>query len=542
MRLRYPNFGITLRRAAVAAFFFVCALLPAQYTGPYVTLVGVMSSSNGMPARNYILTFDPTQVMFVGGTSTVVSNSTCATDANGQVVGMPNPLQGPVLTPVYSGTLPAGNFYVKITWYDTYGNETLPSPEIQAQLTNTGELQVSPPITGAPANAIGMDVYIGSTAGSETYQGQTTSPTSTFTQSVPLTTSGRVPPIQNGTKCQVVANDAAWPIAGYTATLTTPAGNTVPGFPQQWQFTGPGSTYNLSNGFPLYNGRVTYPVPILTTPYNHNPQSISGPLSMTGYNVYNVGALGVGTALPAYGVDVEGTGAGGAVSAGQGFLVNGAAGTTGQALCSDGTYLDQFCTFLTSLPTLYYQTVALNGTAMTQRGELNFNSYFLLTDNGPTSTNVAPKIAGTDAYLATAAGPSTLNYFACGDSLGGTQWSSTACTGSATAANDFFKFTGCSVNNSGNLNSCSGTVTFTSGGNTTPSFPAMADTNYRILCNVDTGTTSSASFSVTGSTASGNTPAFTRTTSGFTYVWTEVMANGASGSAGPQIDCYLHHD
>lgn len=391
------------RRGAIlaAVFSLLAAWLTAQYTAPYVSLVGVMASSNGMPARNYVLTLQPTQVMFVGGTSVVVSGSTCATDANGQVVGMPNPLTAPITAQIYNtGTMPEANYYVKITWYDSYGHQTLPSVEAPVQLTSTGSIQISPPAVGAPANAVGMNIYIGTSSGAETYQGQTTSTVATFTQSTPITTNGSIPPIQNNTVCQAVANDAAWPIAGYNVTLTTAAGNTVPGFPQQWQLVGPGSAYNLSNGLPLYNGRVTYPVPVLTLPYNHNAQSISGPLSMTGYNVYNVGALGVGTALPAWGVDVEGTGAAGAINASRGYLVNGSGGTAAQCLGSDGTYWDTpiACITAANLPTLYYQTVESNGTALTQRPSINFSNKFILTDSGtPAVTNVdlAP-----DAYLA----------------------------------------------------------------------------------------------------------------------------------------------
>jgi hypothetical protein len=38
---------------------------------------------------------------------------------------------------------------------------------------------------------------------------------------------------------------------------------------------------------------------------NHGPQSISGLLNMTGYNLINLGALGVGTSTPSFPVDVE---------------------------------------------------------------------------------------------------------------------------------------------------------------------------------------------------------------------------------------------
>ena len=397
--------GVRRRGSVFAAVFFVFSTLAgAQYTAPYVSLVGVVSGASGMPARNYILTLAPTQVMFVGGSSVVVANATCATDANGQLVGMWNPLTAPVTAATYAtGTAPAANYYIKITWYDQFGRQTLPSVEAVQQLTSTGSLVISPPAYGAPANAVGMNVYIGTSAGGETYQGQTTSTTATFTQSAPITTNGAVPPVQNNSVCIAVANDAAWPIAGYNATLISPSGNTVPGFPQQWQLTGPGSSYNVSNGFPLYNGRVTYPVPVLTTPYNHNAQSISGPLSLTGYNLYNVARVGVGTALPAYGVDVEnGTGILGAINASQGYLVNGAGGASGQCLGSDGSYYDVPIACITSgaLPTLYYQQVAINGSTSPQEPLANYSSYFNATDSSG-RTNIGLNLVGLATKIAT---------------------------------------------------------------------------------------------------------------------------------------------
>ena len=376
-----PVFARLARGLPLAlAAFFACSAT-AQYTPPYVGIIGTIGSANGMPASGYALTFTPTQVMYVGGTSVVVSSASCATDTNGAVVGLANPLT-PAVVAVAPGTLPLGNYQVAITWYDTYSHQTLSSPAVNIQLVGAGGITVSPPVNGAPAQALGMDVYIGLLGNALTYQGQTTSPTDSFTQSTPLA-AGAATPILNSTVCQVVANDAAWPIAGYMENLVDASGNTLPGFPKQVQFLSPGSTYNLSNGMPLWNGATIYPIPILTTPYNHNPQSISGPLSLTSYDLYNVGKLGVGTAVPGWGVDVEGTGTGGQVNA-QGYLINGLGGALGQVPCSDGTAIDQFCNAAG-----YYQTVAAAGTAMTQRPTLNFSSNFALSDSAsPAQTNV----------------------------------------------------------------------------------------------------------------------------------------------------------
>lgn len=203
----------------------------------------------------------------------------CATSVDGSVVGTLNPLQSPQVSPAFSGTLGSGNYFEEITWYDAAGHVTLPSPEVNTQLVSTGQLQVSPPSNGLPATAVGMKVYISTVSGAETLQG-TTIGSATFIQSVPLA-NGAAPPTVNNTVCQVIANDAGWPTGtGYSVSMTDSSGGTVPGYPMQWQLLGPGGTINLGNGLPLYNGTVTYPIPILSRPYGHGPQSISGPLSI----------------------------------------------------------------------------------------------------------------------------------------------------------------------------------------------------------------------------------------------------------------------
>jgi hypothetical protein len=327
---------LTLATAAL----FLGLPAPAQYVAPYVILQGTLFSSSGIPAKNATLSFQPSQVFFVGGTGVVVNGGQCSSDVNGSVVGIGNPYSPPIVSPQFVGTLPVGNYYVKFTWYDQFGGQTLPSVEVAQQLTSVGELHVLPPAGTGPPSAVGMDVYIGSAPGAETYQGQTVTPTAQFTQAVPLAT-GANPPIMNSSACRQVANDAGWPTGtGYKVSLVDASGNVLFQYPQLWQLLGPGSAYNLSNGIPYYNGQVTYPIPVLTVPYNHNVQSISGPIDMTAYNIVNLGALGVGTKLPAWGVDVEGSGTPGAVNARQGYLINGQAGAAGSCPISDGNYFD----------------------------------------------------------------------------------------------------------------------------------------------------------------------------------------------------------
>jgi len=161
-----------------------------------------------------------------------------------------------------------------------------------------------------------------------------------------------------------------------------------------WQLLGPNTTINLSNGLPYYHGVVTYPVPILASPLNHATQSISGSLNLTGYSLLNTSSIGVGTALPAYPVDVRN----GFINSNLGYLVNGTSGTAGQCLASGGASgPDTWINCLTSVAS-FYQTVASNGTAQTQRPTLNFTPRFTLSDSAsPAQTTVDLANSGVTA-------------------------------------------------------------------------------------------------------------------------------------------------
>jgi hypothetical protein len=453
-----------LRCAGLIAGLFLASLPSgAQFTAPYVGIQGALSTSSGTPAANATLTFGLSQVGFVSGTSVVVQEGQCATDVNGSVVGVGNPLTGARVTPQFTGTLPAGNYYVQFTWYDQFGNQTLPSPEVAVQLTLTGELQILPPVGTGPPQAIGMDVYIGATPGSEQYQGQTVTRTAQYTQAVPLITGAAVP-TQNLTPCRVVANDAIFPTGtGYNVSLLDASGNNLFPSAQMWQFFGPGSTYNLSNGIPYYHGQVTYPIPLLTIPYNHNAQSISGPLSLTGYNLYNVGAVGVGTATPAWGVDVEGSGLDSIINANGGYLVNGSAGALGTCLGSDGTYYDTPI----ACSTAFYQTIQFNGVPLAQQPVLNFVSPLTATAGGG-KTNVGAATTGTESLLVTSAAAGAVNTYAVWDAYGGITGSSAPVTPRTCNSNGCYRVnpdgtyeewglsTGCGT---GSNNDCTVTVT-----------------------------------------------------------------------------------
>lgn len=348
-------------------------------------------------------------------TVVVATTVSCATDPSGKVVGVLNPLHPPVANPAFGGggTLPAGNYFVQIAWYDAAGNTTMVSPEVQVQLTATGRMNVGLPTSGKPSTAVGMKIYIGTASGVETLQGQTTG-AAFFTQSTPLAT-GTAEPTTNTTICNIVANDAGWPSGtGYTLGMTTPAGSTMPGYPLQVQLLGPGNTIDLGNGFPLYNGTVTYPIPVLSRPFNHAAQSISGPLSLTNYTLSQVLALGVGTGTPAFPIDVEN----GAINASGGFIYNGGAGVTpGQCLAAD---TDQFHTFRISIPcatvtppTLFYQRILNGFSTLPQEARLNFAAgQFTVTDSpGSTATVVNMTTVGA---AGTYTSPSSITFDAFG--------------------------------------------------------------------------------------------------------------------------------
>ncbi len=338
----------------------------------------------------------------------VQKTTNCATSVDGSVVGILNPLTAPILSAVYSGTLPPATYYVVIAWYDVAGHVTLASPEVEQLLSAPGGVTVNPPASGVPVSsgALGMKVYLGTSPGTETLQGTTTG-TAAFTQSVPLI-AGTALPTVNTTVCEQIANDAGWPTGtGYNVSLTDANGNTLPGYPMQWQLLGPGTTLDLNQGLPLYNGTVLYPVPILARPYNHALQSLSGPLSLTGYNLTGVGKIGIGTSLPAWGIDAEYPSGGdpleGAVNAKTGYLINGAGGTAGQCLGSDGTYFDTIISCLSTLPTFYYQTDQANGTSVAQQPINNFLSPLVVTP-ATGKTNIGLNTVGTGAYVPMAAG------------------------------------------------------------------------------------------------------------------------------------------
>jgi hypothetical protein len=287
-------------------WFLVAVLLSSMacvrvYAGTVTGQIQLASSGRGVP--NGTFTFTLTQAAVVSGTASVVTSGVnCYTDALGNIVGLPNPLAAPVLSPNYgSGSLPAGNYFVRTTWANSSG-ETVASPERNVTTTQTGTLVVQLPIN-PPANATQWKIYISTASGSETLQSMQNAPFSNYSQSTALVAGASLPPA-NTSVCSLRFNDELQPsYTGYNVTLTTSSGATVTGFPQRWYLSG-GSlgTINVGAGLPLYNGVVVYPQPIISNPAQNSLQSINGPLNMNGYPILNTA-----TSLSASGLTLPGS-------------------------------------------------------------------------------------------------------------------------------------------------------------------------------------------------------------------------------------------
>lgn len=254
------------------------------------TITGNMIVPNGLPVRNGVLTFVLQQAgLAIGSGSVVPIAAQCATSQDGGVVGLPNQQTLPNVVPGGFSNLISGIYYAQTTFYNTSG-ESLPSPEFKIQTTFNQTLIVTPP-KSFPLGATGMKVYIGAASGAETLQGTTANSTAQYIQSQNLA-AGAAPPTVNSSICTIAFNDTIIPYSGYNVSLLSAQGNAYPGWPQAWQLNGGlTGTINVSQGSPLWNGITIYPAALLQQPLNHGPQSLGGNLSMSGYDLTNIGNL-----------------------------------------------------------------------------------------------------------------------------------------------------------------------------------------------------------------------------------------------------------
>jgi hypothetical protein len=499
--------GVKAGKPLILKSKFILLLILAASTAYAGTVTGTLQGPSGLPIKNGTLSFNLSQAGLIVGTGSVVPvTASCYTSTNGAVVGLPNPTAQVTSSINYgSGSLPGGIYYVETTFYSS-GQETLPSPELRIQLTSSGTLTIGPQAS-FPSNATGMRVYIGTASGAETLQGSTTSSTAQYSQSTPLI-SGAAPPATNTSICSIAFNDTIIPYSGYSVSLTSSTGNAYPGWPQTWQLNGGSSgTINISAGAPLWNGVVIYPQPIFAQPLNNGPQSISGPLNFTGFNVVNVGALGVGTANPAWPIDVEN----GLINSSGGYLYNGLA-TSGQCLVGNGTAI-VLGNCNTGTP-VFYQTISNGSTFVAQEPVLAFLNNFQVA-NGGISTGVDLTFTGVTAGSYTNPTVTVDAYGRIGDISNGP---------TIPVTRDIIITTGICTTTTASYDVCTtGIYSWPSGG--------FADTNYTVMC---TGQNPSGS-AITGLFVTN------KTASGFQLELQNGTSNGDHAVTLGEVDCHGSH-
>jgi hypothetical protein len=264
------------------------------------TISGQVQNAQSGPVANATFSFTLTAPATIAGTATVVTSSvSCYTDANGNVVGEPNPLVSPVVNAnIASGTLAAGTYYTRIAYLDATGT-SFAGPETATVLSSIGSLIVTAPVK-QPLSATGYKVFISSASGTETLQGTVTGTPGTwanFTQSASLA-AGAALPVSNTTVCTIRFNDELTPsFTCYDVGLVGSTGANISGFPQFWYLNGGSAgNVNVGSGTPQSNvcqGQgVVYPQAIITQPPFNATQTVNGGLNITGNETVG-GALGV---------------------------------------------------------------------------------------------------------------------------------------------------------------------------------------------------------------------------------------------------------
>lgn len=170
-----------------------------------------VAASSALPVsvQNASVTVSATSTLPIKGTSTVTDNPIPVTQApkssfqtmksfTGTItisnVNISNPSSAPTLAASGSGnTLTSGTYYVKYTWVNAMGGESLPSPEASQAVTSGQQLTVTLP--SFPTGVTSANIYISTTSGNETLQRNITSTSTSFT--APLSAGATLPSVSN---------------------------------------------------------------------------------------------------------------------------------------------------------------------------------------------------------------------------------------------------------------------------------------------------------------------------------------------------------
>lgn len=145
-------------------------------------------------------------------------------------------------------TLTAGTYYVKFTWVYSGGVESFASPEASQAVTSGQQLTVT--IPSFPSGVTSANIYVSTSSGTEVYQRNITTTSTSFT--APIATTGSNPPtastfylvttINDNTSTQYTDNTADTALSTTTMPTTNSTGTFFTIVP-----VGPGGTNGLYN-------------------------------------------------------------------------------------------------------------------------------------------------------------------------------------------------------------------------------------------------------------------------------------------------------
>lgn len=264
-------------------------LIPMAVLAQTTFISGTIALPNtSLPLANGTLTLSlsdafgkPTSAIIAGSFAIAGKTLTCATDSNGNVVSINNPLVPAIATAQAAAGSLSGTYYVAIDYYDSLGHRTLPSTPVAVLVSGpNNSILVQPPIV-QPATANGYEIFLGTTPSNITLQ---LTVGGFVNETLNTLLSGTTPPVTNATVCALYFNDVLIPYGTtYKTNLLDSNGTQVAGFPQSWYLSG--SSVSVSIQYPIAPSalQTRFPNPILQNPSNNSQQSVASPVTTNGY-------------------------------------------------------------------------------------------------------------------------------------------------------------------------------------------------------------------------------------------------------------------